>query len=58
MRPESSNQCDFALSCERNLVARFFNTSKPFRAIATRHEKTARNLLAGVHLVCALAWLK
>ena len=26
--------------------------------IATRYEKTARNFLAGVHLVCALAWLK
>ena len=37
----------------------FFNIIKHFlRAIATRYEKTARNLLAGVHLVCALAWLK
>jgi hypothetical protein len=25
---------------------------------ATRYEKTARNFLAGAHLVCALAWLK
>jgi transposase len=31
---------------------------KHFRAIATRYEKTARNFLAGLHLVCALAWLK
>lgn len=50
--------CDFALYAERNLVERFFNIIKHFRAIATRYEKTARNFLAGVHLVCALAWLK
>jgi transposase len=43
---------------ERNLVERFFNTIKQYRAIATRYEKTARNFLAGLHLVCALAWLK
>ena len=50
--------CDFALYAERNLVERFFNFIKPFRGIATRYEKTARNFLAGLHLVCALAWLK
>jgi hypothetical protein len=37
---------------------RFFNIIRHLRAIATRYEKTARNFLAGVHLVCALAWLK
>ena len=50
--------CDFALYAERNLVERFFNPLKQFRAIATRYEKTARNFLAGIHLACALAWLK
>ena len=50
--------CDFALYAERNLVERFFNFIKQFRGIATRYEKTARNFLAGLHLVCALAWLK
>jgi transposase len=50
--------CDFALYGERNLVERFFNNIKHLRAIATRDEKTARNFLAGVHLVCALTWLK
>jgi transposase len=50
--------CDFALYCERNLVERFFCIIKHFRAIATRYEKTARNFLAGLHLVCALVWLK
>jgi len=50
--------CDFALYRERNLIERFFNTIKHFRGIATRYEKTARNYLAGLHLVCALAWIK
>ena len=61
--PPKSNRkikrhCDFALYCERNIVERFFNMIKHFRAIATRYEKSARNYLAGLHLVCALAWLK
>ena len=61
--PPKSNRkikrdCDFALYAERNLVERFFNSIKHFRAIATRYEKTARNFRAGLHLVCALAWLK
>ena len=61
--PSKSNRkvqrgCDFALYRERNLVERFFCIIKHFRAIATRYEKTARNYLAGLHLVCALAWLK
>ena len=43
--------CDFALYRERNLVERFFNTLKHFRAIATRYDKLARNFLAAVHLV-------
>jgi transposase len=61
--PPKSNRkvkrdCDFALYRERNLIERFFCIIKHFRAIATRYEKTARNFLAGLHLVCALAWLK
>ena len=39
-------------------MERFFNIIKHFRAIATRYENTASNFLAGVHFVCALAWLK
>jgi transposase len=54
---KTPRECDFALCCEHNLVERFFTISKHVRAIATRDEKTARNVLAGVHLVCALAWL-
>jgi len=61
--PPKSNRkikrdCDFVLYCERNIVERFFNMIKHFRAIATRYEKTAQNFLAGLHLVCALTWLK
>ena len=61
--PPKSNRkikrdCDFALYAERNLIERFFNIIKHFRGIATRYEKTARNFLAGLHLVCALSWLK
>jgi transposase len=55
---KTHRECDFALYCERWLVERFFNIIKNFRAIATRYEKTARNFLAGLHLVSALAWLK
>ena len=55
---KTPRECDFALYCECNLVERIFNVIKHFRANATRYEKTARNVLAGVHLVCALAWLK
>jgi transposase len=55
---KSPRRCDFALYAERNLIERFFQFIKQFRGIATRYEKTARNFLAGLHLVCALAWLK
>ena len=49
--------CDFALYCERNLVERFFNKLKHFRAIATRYDKLARNFLAGVQLASAILLL-
>ena len=55
---KNKRDCDFALYAERNLIERFFQFIKQFRGIATRYEKTARNFLAGLHLVCALAWLK
>ena len=42
--------CDFALYRERNLIERFFNQLKHFRAIATRYDKLARNFLAGLRL--------
>jgi transposase len=49
--------CDYALYCERNLVERFFNKLKHFRAIATRYDKLARNFLAAVQLACAIILL-
>jgi transposase len=49
--------CDFALYCERNLIERFFNKLKHFRAIATRYDKLDRNFLAGVHLAAAMILL-
>ena len=49
--------CDFALYCERNLIERFFNKLKHFRAIATRYDKLARNFLAGVQLAAAMILL-
>ena len=54
---KTPRDCDFALYCERNLVERFFNKLKHFRAIATRYDKLARNFLAGVHLACAIILL-
>ena len=49
--------CDFVLYRERNLVERFFNKLKHFRAIATRYDKLARNFLAGVHLASVMILL-
>jgi transposase len=50
--------CVFARYAERNLAERFSQFIKQFLGIATRYEKTARNFLAGLQLVGALAWLK
>ena len=54
---EKPRPCDFALYCERNLIERFFNKLKHFRAIATRYDKLAKIFLAGVHLACAATLL-
>ena len=54
---KNSRDCDFALYCERNLIERFFNKLKHFRAIATRYDKLARNFLAGVQLASAMILL-
>jgi transposase len=50
--------CDYALYRERNLVERFFNKIKHYRAVATRYAKRARNYMAFVALVSAILWLK
>ena len=62
MIPSKANRkiarpCDLALYAERNLVERFFNKLKHFRAVATRYDKLARNFLAGVQLASAMILL-
>ena len=42
----------------RNLVERFFNKIKHYRAIATRYEKHDENYLAAVKLVSIKVWCK
>ncbi len=54
---KTPRECDFTLYCERNLVERFFNQIKHFRAIATRYDKLARNFLAGVQLAATMILL-
>ena len=54
---KTKRDCDFALYRERNLIERFFNKIKHYRAIATRYDKLARNFLAAVQLVSAVILL-
>ena len=42
----------------RNLLERFFNKIKHFRAVATRFEKHDANYLAIVKLVAARIWMR
>jgi transposase len=49
---------DPALYRCRNLVERFFNKIKHFRAVATRFEKHAENYLALVKLAAIRIWLR
>ena len=42
----------------RNLVERFFNKLKHFRAVATRYEKHAANYLGLVKLAAARIWMR
>lgn len=42
----------------RNLVERYFNKLKHFRAVATRYDKRADNFLAGVKLASARIWMR
>jgi len=55
--PKSSRRtprpCDFALYRERNLIERFFNKLKHFRAIATRYDKQAKISSLAFQLACA-----
>src|SRR5882757_1908855 len=42
----------------RNLVERFFNKLKHFRAVATRYDKSPDNYLAAVKLAAARIWMR
>jgi transposase len=42
----------------RNLVERFFNKLKPFRAVATRYDKTPENFLAAIKLASTRIWMR
>ena len=42
----------------RNLVERFFNKLKHFRAIATRYDKQDENYLASVKLASVRIWMR
>lgn len=43
---------------KRNLVERFFNKIKHYRAVATRYDKRDDNFLAGVKLASIRIWLR
>jgi transposase len=42
----------------RNLVERFFNKLKHFRAVATRYDKNPENYLATIKLASARIWMR
>ena len=50
-------ETDFALYRERNLVERFFQKIKEFRAIATRYDKLACTFLGALQFISAIIWL-
>ncbi len=53
----SPRDYDRELYKARHLIENFFAKLKQFRAIATRHDKTARNFLAAAHLAATAIWL-
>ncbi|CTQ57073.1 Transposase [Roseibium album] len=42
----------------RNLVERFFNKLKHFRAVATRYDKDPENYLATIKLASIRIWMR
>ena len=42
----------------RNLVERFFNKIRHYRAVATRYDKNPENFLAGVKLASIRIWMR
>ena len=56
-KPQDATDLRLRALLRAQLVERFFNKLKNFRAIATRYDKLARNFLAGVQLACAIILL-
>jgi transposase len=60
--PKSNRKGSFVFSAflyrYRNLVERFFNKLKQFRAIATRYDKDPANFLAAVKIVSTRIWIR
>jgi transposase len=56
-KSQPQDQAGLRFYRERNLIERFFNKIKHFRAIATRYDKLATNFLAAVQLVAAIILL-
>ena len=54
---KTPRKLDQSLYESRHPIENFFCWVKQFRAIATRHDKTARNVLAAFHVVAVLCWL-
>ncbi|MFC5385548.1 transposase, partial [Aquamicrobium segne] len=49
---------DHQLYRKRNVVERFFNKLKQFRAVATRYDKRDDNFLTSVQLAAIRIWIK
>jgi transposase len=60
--PKSNRKGSFVFSAflyrYRNLVERFFNKLKQYRAIATRYDKNPENFLAAIKLASARIWIR
>lgn len=49
---------EFETCKRRNLAERGFNNFKPFRRIATQHDRRARNFLSFALLAAAMIWTR
>ena len=54
---KAARDYDLHLYQVRHLIENFFAKLKQCRAIATRYDKTARNLLGAIHLAATGVWL-
>ena len=54
---KEQREYDQELYKARHLIENFFCRLKPYRAIATRYDKTARNFLSAIYLAATSGWL-